>query len=168
MRRIAVFAIAALVLASCGKSDEKTIVVNDKGDKLNVSASGNRMSMQSGDGKTSITIDSNGVTGDLKMPAFVTLFPGAKVTATVNGMGTDNTGGTVTFETSAAAPERHRFLQEETAKAPVSKRRCTTMNQGGVAMFTASSDDSKRNLEVVASAGQSASGTHAQVTWTGK
>lgn len=166
MRRIAVFAIAALVLASCGKSDEKTVVVNDKGDKLNVSASGNRMSMQSGDGKTSITIDSNGVTGDLKMPAFVTLFPGAKVTATVNGMGTDSNGGTVTFETSAAAGDVIAFYKKNSESAGLKEK--MSMNQGGVSMFTASSDDSKRNLEVVASAGQSASGTHAQVTWTGK
>jgi hypothetical protein len=165
MRRIAVFAVAALVLASCGKPEEKTVVVNDKGDKVAVSANGNHMSMQSGDGKTSITIDSNGVT-DLKMPAFVTLFPGAKVTATVNGMGTDNTGGTVTFETSAAAADVIAFYKKDSEGAGLKEK--MSMNQGGVSMFTSSSDDNKRNLEVVASAGQSAGGTHAQVTWTGK
>jgi hypothetical protein len=166
MRRVLVFSFVALALASCGKSNEKTVVVNDKGDKVTVSSSGQQFSMKSEDGKTSMTVNTDGVsTGDLKLPAFVALFPGAKVISNVNGAGTDNSGGMISFETSAAPADVIAFYKQNTAGAGLKEK--MSMTQVDMTMFTAQSDDDKRTVAVTASPGDSGKGTRAQVTWSG-
>lgn len=166
MRRILVLSVAVLALASCGKSDEKTVVVNAKGDKVTVSGNGQQFSMKSDDGKTSVTVNSGGVSaGDLKLPAFVALFPGAKVTSNVNGAGDDNVGGMISFETAAAPADVIAFYKQNTAGAGLKEK--MSMTQADMTMFTASSDDSKRTVAVTASPGDAGKGTRAQVTWSG-
>jgi hypothetical protein len=166
MRRILVLSLAAFALASCGKSDQKTVVVNDKGDKVTISTSGQQFSMKSEDGKTSVTVNTGGVAaGDLKLPAFVALYPGAKVVSNVNGAGADNTGGMVSFETSAAPADVIAFYKQNTAGAGLKEK--MAMTQADMSMFTAASDDSKKTVAVTASPGDSGKGTRAQVTWSG-
>ncbi len=165
MRRIAVFAFAALALASCGKSDEKTVVVNDKGDKVTVSGNGQQFSVKSDDGKTTVNVNTSGVTSDLHLPAYVSVFPGAKVVSSANGMGTNGNGGMVLIETNAAPADVVAFYKKQGAAAGLTEK--MSMTQQSATVLAYGTDDGKRSLEVTVNPGDNGAGSRAQVIWSG-
>jgi hypothetical protein len=163
LHRILVLAVAALALASCGKSDDAS-ETNTQGKYAMAANNNNQDAMGSSDNNTSS--DSEGVPSDFRLPDFVALFPGAKVISTTNGIGPDNSGGMLTFETGAAPSDVIDFYKNNTASAGLKEK--TSTSQASMLVFTAASDDNKRNIEVAANPGDSGNGTRAQVTWIGR
>ena len=117
-----------------------------------------------GDSKSSA--ESDGVPADFKLPDYVALYPGAKVISTVNGIGPENNGGMMTFETGAAPSDVIDFYKNNAASAGLKEKESTT--QASMLLFTAGSDDNTRKIDVAANPGDSGNGTRAQVTWNGR
>jgi hypothetical protein len=58
------------------------------------------------------------------------------------------------------------FYKNNAASAGLREK--TSITQASMLLFTTSSDDNRRNIEVAANPGDSGNGTRAQVTWTAK
>ncbi|HEY1962107.1 MAG TPA: hypothetical protein VGG69_06805, partial [Rhizomicrobium sp.] len=113
------------------------------------------------DGSSSVDINANGVDVGGKLPAFVSVFPGAKVVSSATGSDA-NGGGTVVMETNSPPADVIGFYRTKAASAGFKQN--LDANDAGSLLYSASSGS--KTVQVLAS--KDAEGTHAQVTWSGK
>jgi hypothetical protein len=155
---IAVCLGVGVFVAACGKSDDKVgVTIAGNGGNATISGNGAHMTMKTDDGKTTVEVNSNGI-GNVAMPDFAPLYPGAKVLSSVTGSG--NGGGAMVIFTAAAAPaDIIAFYKQKTAAAGMSE----TLNasEGNAMTFIAGKD--KKTVQVIAS--KSDSGTQVQLIW---
>jgi hemin uptake protein HemP len=173
-----------VVLASCDQNKSADVVIKDKDGSVSISANGQHFTMRGGDGKQGnvtisgngehftmhatdggkavVDIDANGVNVGGKLPAFVTVFPGARVTSSVSGGDANGGGGTVVMETKSSPADVIGFYKQKTGAAGF--RQTLDANDSGTLLYSASAGT--RAVQVLAS--KDSEGTHAQVTWSGK
>ncbi|HEY5047927.1 MAG TPA: hypothetical protein VII49_07920 [Rhizomicrobium sp.] len=163
--RAYLIALACLaMLAGCDRQrQEHTVTIPGNGGTMTVSGNGQNFTVKDANGNQSVTVNSGGVAAAV-LPGFVSVFPGAKIDSSVVGVGAKGNGGTVILETSASPADVIAYYKQKSSAAGFGE----TMNMatGGTTMFTASSKDSKKTVEVVASTSNGA--THAQVIWSGE
>ena len=147
-----------VLVAACGKSaDKNSVTISGNGGNVTVSGDSGHMIMKSDDGKTTVEVNSNGI-GNVAMPDFAPLYPGAKVLSSVTGSGNGG-GAMVMFKVAAAPADIIAFYKQKTAAAGMGE----TLNasEGAGMMFVASKD--KKTVQVIAT--KSDSGTQVQVIW---
>jgi hypothetical protein len=183
--RISLLLLAGMVgLAGCDQNKSADITVKDKDGSVSISANGQHFTMRGGDGKQGnvtisgngehftmhatdggkavVDIDANGVNVRGKLPAFLGVYPGAKVTSSVSGGDNSGGGGTVVFETRSAPADVIGFYRQKAAAAGF--QQTLDANDAGTLLYSASSG--AKAIQVLAS--KDSEGTHAQVTWSGK
>jgi CDGSH-type Zn-finger protein len=148
---------AAVTLAGCGKSNEKTYT---DGNGNSVTTSDN------GDGHMTITGANGekvefGTGANAKMPSDIPLYPGAKVTASFTGNGKDGSGGVVTFTTTDSPDQVIAFYKQKADSIGLAQT--MNMDMGGTKTYVAASDKEKRTLSITAT--KSSDETTGQVTW---
>jgi len=172
--------VSALLLAACGQKNSANVTVKDKDGTVTIAANGQRftvhgndgskgdvtisgnggqVTVHAGDGKSVVDIDTNGMNADGKLPAFVSVYPGAKVVSMVAG---NNQGGTLVMETEAAPAEVIGFYKQKAAGAGFTQT--LDANDSGNLMYGATF--AGRTVQVLAS--KDSDGTHAQVTWASR
>jgi hypothetical protein len=170
---------SSLLLWSCGQKDNTSVVVKDKNGSVAISANGQQFVMKSGDGKGEVTvnangqhvvmhageggsavsIDSGGVDVSSKLPAFVSVYPGARVVSLVAG---NAQGGSMTLEAKAAPDAVIGFYKQNAEGAGL--KQTLSANDAGNLLYGATL--ANRTVQVLAS--KDSEGTHAQVTWSGR
>lgn len=150
---------AAVSLAACGKKDEKT-VYSDGQNTITQSGSGDHMTVTGSNGAKM----EFGSGASAKMPSYLPLYPGAKITASFTGQGKDGAGGVVTFHTDAAPGDVIAFYKQKAAAAGMVD--AMNMETGGTTMFAANNEKAKTQLSVSATKGSD--GTDGQITWGSK
>jgi|SRR5579871_4337810 len=186
MQRAVLTAIAMLpLLAACdqnSKSNDVTVkgqngtvtisangqnftmkAADDKSGNFTMSGNGGHFTMKALDGKQSVEINTTGGATNMKLPDFVAIYPGGKVTSTAINAGKDGNGGSVIFEANASTSAVIAWYKQKAASEGLSK--AIDMDMGGTTMFTANKDDGKKTLQVIAAA--SGSGARVQVNWSG-
>ena len=163
MRHYILPLVCAAALAGCDRhTEERTVTIPGNGGAMTVSGNGQNYTVTDASGKESVTVNSNGVNAAV-LPGFVPMYPGAKIDSSVVGMGDKGTGGTVIIETSAPVGDVIAFYKRKTSGSGFTE----TMNMAsaGTTMFTTTSGDKKKTVEVIASTSNGA--THAQIVWSG-
>ena len=171
------------LLAGCDQNKSADIHVKDKDGSVTISANGQHFTMQAHDGKSgdvtvngngehftmhssdggaSVDINTNGVDVSSKLPAFVSVFPGAKVVSSATGSDANGGGGTVVMETRSSPADVIGFYKSKAASAGFKQN--LDANDSGSLLYSASSEG--KTIQVLAS--KDGEGTHAQVTWSGK
>jgi len=171
------------LLTGCDQNKGANVTIKDKDGNVTISANGQHFTMQSADGKkgtvtisgngehftmnandgnSSVEVSSNGVNISGKLPSFVTIYPGAKVTTSATGSDANSTGGTLVMETKAAPADVITFYRNKAEGAGF--KQTLSMDQGGTVVYGASQGE--KQLQVLAT--RTDAGTHAQVTWSGK
>jgi hypothetical protein len=156
--------VCVLALAGCDRNkDEKTVTVSGaNGGTVTVSGNGTHFTATDANGKQSVEINSGGSSAPpANMPDYVPLYPGSKVTASVVGAGDKGNGGMIVIETNASIADVIAFYKTKTAASGFSET--MNMNMSGTTMFTVTSGDKKKTVNVVASTSDGK--THAQITW---
>ena len=158
MRKPLIILAACLALAACGKSDKdkKEVIVSDGNGAVSVTGNGEHMTIKSDDGKTTVNINANGL-GDVKLPDYAPLYPGAKTQGMVTAK--NESGGTVAFETGASPQQVIDFYKQKTAAAGLAEK----MNMAAGTGITFMASDDKKTLQVVAA--KTDSGSHVQIFW---
>ena len=170
---------AALALAACDQG--KNVTIKDKNGSVVISANGQHVTVHSNDGKdgdvtingngshytvhtsngnSTVEVNTNGVNVSGRLPAFVNIYPGAKVISSVNGG--NGGGGTVAFETGAAPAAVIGFYKQKATASGFQQN--LDANDSGSLIYSATSGT--KTIQVLAS--KDNSGTHAQVTWSGQ
>lgn len=177
--RLSVSLVAAcLLLAACGQKDHADVVVKDKDGSLtisangqhftmqasdgskgqvNINANGQRVTMHAADGSAVVNIDTHGVDTSGKLPAFISIYPGAHVMSLVTGNGQ---AGTMTLQAKAAPAEIVGFYKQKAEGAGF--KQTLSANDAGNLLYGATF--AGRTVQVLAS--KDSDGTHAQVTWS--
>ncbi len=156
---VAVAVGAALTLTACGKKDDKTVYSDGK-NTVTASSSGDHMTITGANGEK-VEFGSG---ASAKLPAYLPLFPGAKITASFSGQGKDGAGGVVSFHTSAAPADVIAFYKQKAVAAGMAD--AMNMETGGTMMYAANNEKAKTQLSVTAT--KAADGSDAQVTWGSK
>ena len=185
MRLFATVLLAGSVglLAGCDQNKSADIKIKDKDGSVTISANGQHFTMQASDGKSgdvtvngsgqhftmhssdsgsTVDINTNGVDVGGKLPAFVSVFPGAKVISSATGSNANSGGGTVVMETKSSPADVIGFYKSKAASAGFKQN--LDANDSGSLLYSATSGS--KTIQVLAS--KDAEGTHAQVTWSGK
>lgn len=152
--------IAAAGLSGCGKKDTK-VYTDSNGNTVAMSNSGDgHMTVTGADGaKVEI-----GAGSEAKMPSWLPLYPGAKVTASFTGQGKEGAGGMVSFTTADAPEAVIAFYKQKAGASGMADT--MNMNSGGTLVYIASNEKAKTQLSVSASKG--GDGTTGQVNWGAK
>ena len=163
---IAVLSIGVcLAVAACGKSDNnKTVTYSGGNGTVTMSSSGNNehVVVHSTNGNATMEFNANGM-GHVNMPAFAPLFPGAKVTSSIDESSATGGGAMVAFTTSSSPGDVIAFYKQKSLAAGLAST--LDMSSGDNQTYVASKD----RLSVQVIAAKSADGTHASITWaTGK
>jgi hypothetical protein len=166
--RICLIALAAacLVLAGCGKKHEEAsrhITISGKDGKVTISGNGEHFTMKANDGKTTFEINAGGLGANVKLPAFLPLYPGAKVQSSLAGIDAKGGGGMIAFETGARPAEVIGFYKQKSAAAGFTES--FNMQSGEMMTFASSAKEGKKGMQVVAT--KTEHGTSVQVTWSG-
>jgi len=158
MRRIftVVMIGAAIGLVGCGKTDTKTYS-DGKGNNVSVSNTGDHMTITGANGEKV----EFGTGANAKMPSYLPLYPGAKVTASFSGQGKDGSGGMVAFHAAATPADIIAFYKQKAASAGMADT--MNMDAGGTMTYMASNEKAKTTLSVSATKGSD--GSDGQVTW---
>ncbi|MGH6888231.1 MAG: hypothetical protein ACREHF_03395 [Rhizomicrobium sp.] len=187
MREVAIAAaVVACLLTGCdqnsksndvtvkGKDGNVTISANgqnfsmkasdDKNGSFTMSGNGGHFTMKASDGKQTVEINATGSGTDLKLPGFVTAYPGGKIQSTTIGSGDKGASGTFIFETADAPAAVIAWYKKKSADAGL--KQAIDMSMGTTSMFTSSGDGGKKALQVIAAT--SGRGARVQVNWTGK
>ncbi|HEX3945923.1 MAG TPA: hypothetical protein VHW69_17760 [Rhizomicrobium sp.] len=172
-----------LALVGCDQKNSANVTVRDKDGSVTISANGQQFAMHghdgaqgevtisgnggnftvhAGDGKSVVVVNAAGVNVGSKLPTFVSIYPGAKVVSTMSGGDSRTGGGTVTFVSNAAPAAVIGFYRQKTASAGF--RQNLDANDNGSLLYSATSGN--RTVQVLASS--DGSGTHAQITWSGR
>lgn len=174
-------AAAALSLSGCDQG--KNITIKDKNGSVTISANGQHFGVHANDGKegdvtisgnggnftvhssdgnSTVEVNASGVNISGRLPAFVNIYPGAKVISSVSGGGDHGGGGTVSFETGAAPGAVIGFYKQKAAASGFQQN--VDANDSGSLIYSATSGT--KTIQVLAS--KDSTGTHAQVTWSGR
>ena len=174
---------ATLALAGCDQKNSANVTIKEKDSSITISANGQQFAVHghdgaqgevtisgnsgnftvhAGDGKSVVEVNAVGVNVSGQLPAFVPIYPGAKVVSTVSGGDGKNGGGTVAFVSNAAPAAVIGFYRQKTASAGF--RQNLDANDNGSLLYSAISGN--RTVQVLASS--DGSGTHAQITWSGQ
>jgi len=165
MRALSILCVVAVALpaAACGKKEEKNVTVTTPEGNVTMSQSGGKFTVNADNGKSSVTIASNGAASAASVPAYVSVYPGAKVVSTVVGAGNGNGGGMVVYTTSAAPEDVIAFHKKLAEGAGLAQT--ATMNMQGTLSYTASDEKTKRTMQVtVTKNGDGA--TQAEAVWS--
>jgi hypothetical protein len=154
-------AAAALALSGCGKSDTKTYS-DSSGNSVSVSNEGDHMTIAGANGEKFEFGSGTKVTS--RLPAYLPLYPGAKVNASYFGSGADGAGGVVTLETHASPAEVIAFYKPKVTAAGMAQTMSAEM--GTTTTFAASNDAKKESVSI--SATRADGSTTVQLTWSGK
>ncbi|HVU19635.1 MAG TPA: hypothetical protein VHE09_02820 [Rhizomicrobium sp.] len=157
---IATMVVAAAGLSGCGKKDTK-VYTDSNGNSVAMSNSGDGHMTVTGSNGEKVEI---GAGSQAKMPSWLPLYPGAKVTASFTGQGKDGNAGMVSFSTSDG-PEAVIAFYKQKAGA-VGMADTMNMNSGGTLVYIAANEKTKTQLSVSATKG--GDGTTGQVTWGAK
>jgi hypothetical protein len=136
---------------------------DEKSGNFTMSGNGGHFTMKASDGKQSVEINTTGGDTNAKLPDFVALYPGGKVTSTAINSSKDGTGGSVIFESNASPATVIAWYKQKAAGEGLAK--AIDMDMGGTTMFTANADNGKKTLQVIAAA--AGSGARVQVNWSG-
>ena len=165
MRHLLIAFLATVLLAGCDQKPDKAnhVTISSPNGSVNISGNGEHITMQSDNGKTRVEVNTNGIGGNVGLPAFVPLYPGAKVISSVHGNDAKSAGGMVAFDSKSTPADVIAFYKQKTAGAGLPQK--MDMNQQGTMMFVAS--DEKRTLQVTSAPGDGGAGSHTQLTWSG-
>jgi hypothetical protein len=152
--------IAAAALTACGKHDTK-VYSDGKGGSVSVSNTDNGHMTFTGSNGEKVEF---GAGSNAKMPSYLPLYPGAKVTASFTGNGKDGSGGMVTFHT-ADTPDAVVAFYKQKAKA-AGMADTMNMNSNNTIMYVGANEKAKSQVTVSATKGSD--GTDAQVNWGAK
>ncbi len=155
--------VCVVALAGCGRNQDQqhNVTVSGNGGTVSVSGNGEHMTIKDTTGKESVEINSNGGGVPANLPDFVPVYPGAKVTSSVVGNGNNGNGGMIIEQTNASISDVIAFYKQKSAASGFVE--AMNMNTGGTTMFTATSSDKKKSINVVASTSNGS--TQAQITW---
>jgi hypothetical protein len=158
MRRILAITmiVAATGLVGCGKTDTKTYS-DGKGNNVSVSNAGDHMTITGSNGEKV----EFGTGASAKMPSYLPLYPGAKVTASFSGQGKDGSGGMVAFHAAATPADVIAYYKQKAASAGMADT--MNMDAGGTMTYMASNEKAKTTLSVTAT--KASDGSDGQVTW---
>jgi len=162
MRKLIVLAMIAIAagVAGCGKSATK-VYTNGK-DNVAVSNSGDHMTITGANG-AKVEFGS-GTTATAKMPSFLPLYPGAKVTTSITGSDKNGSGGMVAFQVAASTDDVVNFYKQKTTAAGMAQAMSAQM--GDTSTYVAANDKTKQSVSVSATKG--GDGTTVQITWGAK
>jgi hypothetical protein len=162
MRKLvaATMMIAAAGLTACGKHDTK-VYTDSKGNSVAMSNTGDGHMTITGSNGEKVEI---GAGSEAKMPSWLPLYPGAKVTASFTGQGKDGNAGMVSFHTTDSADAVIAFYKQKAGGAGMADT--MNMNSGGTVVYVAANEKAKTQLSV--SATKESDGTTAQVNWGAK
>jgi hypothetical protein len=153
---------AAAVLASCGKHDTKTYT-DGNGNSVAVSNSGDGHMTITGSNGEKMEIGS-GASATAKMPSYLPLYSGAKVTTSITGNGKDGVGGMVAFQVAASPADVVNFYKEKTTAAGMAQTMSAEM--GDTTTYVAANEKTKHTVSISATKGSD--GTTVQITWSEK
>lgn len=158
---IAAIAASAVALAGCGKHDTKTYT-DSNGNSVSVSNSNDHMTITGSNGEK--VEFGSGASATAKLPGYLPLYPGAKVTASFVGSGKDGSGGMVTFEAHATPGDIIAFYKSKVTGAGMAQT--VAMEMGATTTYAAGNDATKQSVSISATKGDDA--TTVQLTWSGK
>jgi hypothetical protein len=159
MRNLVVIAmiVTAAGLAGCGKSETK--VYSNGKDSMSVSQSGDHMTVTGSNGEK--VEFGGGASATAKLPSYLPLYPGAKVTTSFTGSGKDGSGGMVAFQVAAGTADVVNFYKQKTTAAGMAQTMSAEM--GETTTYVAANDKTKQTVSVSATKG--GDGTTVQLTW---
>lgn len=182
---LVMMATACLALAACdqnsksndvtvkGQNGSVTVSANgqnftmkandDKNGSFTMSANGGRFTMKASDGKQNVEINASGG-GDLHLPDYVSVYPGAKVKSTTIDSRANSTGGAFSFETTDSPARVIAWYKQKSAGAGLAQ--ALDMNGGATSVFSATAGAGRKALQVIAAS--SGTGARVQVNWSGK
>jgi hypothetical protein len=161
---ILVLAACGLLLAGCDRKPEKqSVTISGQDGKVTITGNGEHFAMKSDDGKTKVEFNVNGLGTNIRLPSFVPLYHGAKVTSSLTGTDGKGGGGMISFETNDAPANVIAFYKQQAASAGFGEN--FNMDSGGTMTFASSAKDGKKGMQVVAVKEEGK--TRAQVTWSG-
>ena len=155
-----------MVLAGCGKKHEEEsrhITISGKDGNVTISGNGEHFTMKSDNGKTTFEVNAGGLGANVKMPAFLPLYPGAKVQSSLAGTDGKGGGGMVMFETGARPADVIGFYKQKSAAAGFTES--FNMQSGDMTTFASGAKEGKKGMQVVAT--KTDHGANVQVTWSG-
>ncbi len=157
MRRIftVVMIGAAIGLVGCGKTDTKTYS-DGKGNNVSVSNAGDHMTITGSNGEKV----EFGTGASAKMPSYLPLYPGAKVTASFSGQG-KTARAACRLHAAATPADIIAYYKQKAASAGMADT--MNMDAGGTMTYMASNEKAKTTLSVSATKGSD--GSDGQVTW---
>ncbi|MEI9933024.1 MAG: hypothetical protein WDM89_21440 [Rhizomicrobium sp.] len=139
--------ISTAALTGCGKSDthvysdgKNTVAVANNGDGHMTVTGSNGEKMEFGAG------------AEAKMPSYLPLYPGAKVTASFTGQGKDGSAGMVSFSTSDAPEAVIAFYKQKAGAAGMADT--MNMNSAGTTVYVAANEKAKTQVSCLRHQGQ--------------
>ena len=162
MRKFVIIAMIATAagLSGCGKSATK-VYTNGK-DSVAVSNNGDHMTITGNNG-AKVEFGS-GTNATAKMPSYLPLYPGAKVTTSITGSDAHGSGGMVAFQVAAGAEDVVNFYKQKTTEAGMAQAMSAQM--GDTTTYVAANDKTKQSVSISATKG--GDGTTVQITWGAK
>jgi len=154
--------VAVTALAGCGKHDTKTYT-DSNGNSVAVSNNGDGHMTVTGSNGEKVEFGS-GAAATAKMPSYLPLYPGAKVTTSFTGSGKDGAGGMVAFQVAASAADVVSFYKAKATSAGLAQTMSAEM--GDTTTYVAANDKTKHTVSVSATKGSD--GTTVQITWSEK
>lgn len=152
------FAVAALALAACGPSGEKTVATGNGGSVTSKTSMDGSQTIVAKDAQGNAVTMGTGAAASAKTPAYAPLYPGATVDTSVNA----GDGGMVSFKTTAAASSVIDFYKKSASSAGMAN--VFNMTSGDTMSFSARDEKTKHGFNVVAT--KADGGTTVQVTWS--
>jgi len=148
---------AAVSLIGCGKNESKNS--GSEAGNVSVSGSGDHMTITGSHGEK--VEFGSGSSATSKLPSYLSLYPGATVTASFTGSGQDGSGGLISFHVKASPAEVIAFYKQKAAAGGMAD----TMNaeMGGTSTYVAADEKTKKQMSV--SATKAADGSDVQLTW---
>jgi hypothetical protein len=150
---LAALLVPTLLLASCGKDSDTTVVRGENGEKVTIETS-------SDDGNTSIeatnekgervvmNTTSEGATWPADAPPYATAYPGATLTTAMSSDANGNTGSVLVFETTDTPAKVVEHYKALATKAGLGD--ATSITSGAAMMFGAKDEATGREFMVQA------------------
>ncbi len=156
MTRASLLTVSALIVllsAGCGKKDVHTTVSAGPGGSVQYTAKG-------ANGETAQITAGGG--GQVKLPSYLPLYPGAVVESSMVASGGVNTGNLVMFHTASKPADVVAFYKQKAAGAGFGST--FSSQSGDNTMFTAAKEGAEEGLQVAATPADG--GASVQLTWT--
>lgn len=150
---------ATLIVGGCDRKPEKK-----ESDHVSISRDSGKITIQSDKEHAKVEIATGNEGLAAKLPAFVPLYPGAKVQSHLQGMNDQGEGGGVVY-TARAAPSAVIAFYRGKAKAE-GMAETMVMQSSDTHVFVATAKDGKRSFHISATPGED--GSQVSVFWSGK